>query len=81
MITLLPQDKFCAEHWEELSAFRRMAFYPDAIGKANSLATFIQPQHKRSYKSVPFIPLPSAHEPDTQAPGMLVHSFGDKPNL
>jgi hypothetical protein len=46
------QDEPCAEHWEELSAVRKVAFYPDSIGEANSFAASIQSQPRFYGKAV-----------------------------
>ena len=46
------QDEPCAEHWEELSAVKKVAFYPDAFGEANSFAAPIQSQPRFYGKAV-----------------------------
>ena len=70
MVTLLRQDETCAEHWEELSAVRKVAFCPDSIGEANSFAAPIESQPASPGKA--FGPVVSHFAPGPHAAVLFV---------
>jgi hypothetical protein len=52
------RDSPLRANWEELSANRKVAFYPGETWEANSLATTIEPQlHRSDNGFAPIVPV------------------------